>query len=84
LLKEIINEKNKNKYVMENNVMPSIVRMERKILEQLTREVKETVATGIEMSGMKERSFGVVDLWSMRRGKRHSRRTVKRWGKWEI
>lgn len=68
---------------MKSNVMPSIVRMEREILEQLVREVKETVATGIEMSG-KERSFGAVDLWNLRRGKKSSRRTVKRWEKWEI
>jgi hypothetical protein len=67
---------------MKSNAMPSIVQMERGMLEQLIMEVKETVATGIEMPKMKTRSFGVVDLWSLRRGKRTNRRKVKQWEKW--
>ncbi len=69
---------------MKNNVMPSIVRMEKEILEQLVKEVKETVATDVNMNKSRSRSFSVVDLWDLRRGKRSSRRAPKQWEKWEI
>lgn len=46
--------------------------MEPAILHRLESEVKETVATGVVVPRAKKRSFGVLDLWAIRR----SRRTV--------
>ncbi len=56
---------------MKSNVMPSIVQIEAKDLKQLVSEVKETVATGIiKVNAVKTAtaSFGIVDLWNIRRG----------------
>ncbi|MES2328948.1 MAG: hypothetical protein V4539_05045 [Bacteroidota bacterium] len=66
---------------MKSNVMPSIVQIEANQLKQLVSEVKETVATGlVQVSKAKRKtaSFGVVDLWNIRRGARTaaSRRSI--------
>lgn len=55
---------------MKSNVMPSIVQIEANELKHLVTEVKETVATGIVTvnSAKKASSFGVVDMWNIRRG----------------
>lgn len=58
---------------MKSNVMPSIVQIEANQLKQLVSEVKETVATGVVQVNKTKRnatSFGVVDLWNIRRGAR--------------
>jgi len=58
---------------MKSNVMPSIVQIEVNQLKHLVSEVKETVATGIvqvNKTKTKATSFGVVDLWNVRRGGR--------------
>ena len=52
---------------MKNDVMPSIIQMDAEELQQLTAEVKETVATGIQLPKAKEKSFGIVDMWNIRR-----------------
>lgn len=52
---------------MKNDVMPSIVQMEAEELQKLTTEVKETVATGIQLPAVKKKSFGHLDMWSIRR-----------------
>ncbi|MDB5209223.1 MAG: hypothetical protein JWQ30_50 [Sediminibacterium sp.] len=66
---------------MKSNVMPSIVQIEVNQLKQLVSEVKETVATGliqVNKAKRKTASFGVVDLWNVRRGARTaaSRRSI--------
>ena len=53
---------------MKADVMPSIVQMEYGVLEELVKEVKETVAKDIKQPAAKSpSSFGVVDLWKIRR-----------------
>jgi hypothetical protein len=52
---------------MKNEVMPSIVQMEYGVLENLLAEVKETLATDIEMPESAKPSFGIVDLWKIRK-----------------
>ena len=61
---------------MKNDVMPSIVQMETKALRNLIKEVKETVATNVVLPRAKQinRSFGIVDLWNMRRNMKTARR----------
>jgi hypothetical protein len=53
---------------MKDDVMPSVVQMEYAQLQDLLKEVKETVAKDIKLPEPKtKRSFGVVDLWNIRR-----------------
>jgi len=66
---------------MKSNVMHSIVQIEANQLKHLVSEVKETVATGIVQVNKSKRkavSFGVVDLWNLRRNARTiaSRRSI--------
>ena len=62
---------------MKNDVMPSIVQMETETLRNLVREVKETVAS-IDLPLQKKRSFGLVDLWNIRRNSRSASSMLKR------
>ena len=56
---------------MKSDVMPSIVQMDKEELQHLTAEVKETVATGINMqANAKSSSFKAIDLWNIRRNGR--------------
>jgi hypothetical protein len=53
---------------MKSDVMPSIIQMEYGDLQDLLQEVKETVAKDIKMPEPATKpSFGVVDLWKIRR-----------------
>jgi hypothetical protein len=55
---------------MKNDVMPSIVQMEAEELQNLVKEVKETVATQIQYPKIKQNSkktFGSLDMWNIRR-----------------
>ena len=55
---------------MNSNVMPSRVKMEPILLQQLVAEVKETIA---EFDGQKKAnpaSFKAIDLWKIRRNGR--------------
>ena len=52
---------------MKNDVMPSIVQMEREVLKNLVKEVKETVAKDIQLPTVRKQSFGIADLWNIRR-----------------
>ena len=55
---------------MKKDVMPSIVQMEYGVLENLLTEVKETLATDIKMPEPAEPSFGIADLWKIRKNAR--------------
>jgi len=53
---------------MKDDVMPSVVQMEYGQLQDLLKEVKETVARDIKLPEPKTKnSFGIVDLWKIRR-----------------
>lgn len=52
---------------MKIDARPSIVQMEPGILNNLVREVKETLATDIHLPEVKKRSFTAADLWNIRR-----------------
>ena len=51
---------------MKLDVKPSFVKMEKETLEQLVTEVKETIAV-IDLNKNGKRSFGLIDLWNIRR-----------------
>jgi hypothetical protein len=61
---------------MNSDVMPSRVQMEANLLKQLVEEVKETVATGVEIPENLKPSFGAVNLWNILETGRYAR--VKR------
>jgi len=52
---------------MKNDVMPSVVQMEYGQLQDLLKEVKETIAKDIKLPEPKTRkSFGIADMWKIR------------------
>lgn len=53
---------------MNSNVMPSIVKIEKESLRKLVEEVKETLA--IDITGTKQKTFGIVDLWNCQKNTR--------------
>lgn len=55
---------------MKSDLVHSIVQMDGNILKQLVTEVKETVATDVDMPGARKSSFGRLKLWDMRRRSR--------------
>ncbi len=65
---------------MNSNVMPSIVKMEQEVLEQLlsTADVKETIATDVNFAKNQNRAFGIVDLWNIQRNMKSARKISKR------
>lgn len=64
---------------MKNDVMPSIVQMEYGVLESLLTEVKETLATDIQLAEpAARRSFSIVDLWKIRRNQKTAGNLFKR------
>ena len=63
---------------MKNDVMPSIVQMDAEELQKLVAEVKETVASVIQLPRPKEKSFGHLDMWSIRRNFKSATDLMKR------
>jgi hypothetical protein len=66
---------------MKNDVMPSIVQMDAEELQKLTTEVKETVATINRHPKVKqktEKSFGPLDMWSIRRNFRSASDLIRK------
>jgi len=62
---------------MKQDVMPSIVKMDAETLKRLTTEVKETLATGIEMPSKKR--FTAVNLWKIHQAKKQPARITRKW-----
>jgi len=63
---------------MMNDVMPSIVQMDAEELQKLVKEVKETVATVIQLPKTKEKTFGPLDMWNIRRNFRSANDLMRR------
>ena len=63
---------------MNSDVMPSVVQMDADVLKNLLTEVKETVATVIQLPEEKKNSFGVVDMWKIRRNARSASSLMRR------
>ena len=56
---------------MTSNVMPSIVQIEEESLKKLVIEVKESIATNINVpSEVNDKKFGVADMWNSQRNMR--------------
>ena len=52
---------------MKIDLKPSIVQMEPEVLNDLVREVKETLATDINLPKAKQQLFTYAQLWNIRR-----------------
>lgn len=68
---------------MNSNVKPSIVKIEAEELKQLVTEVKETVATNVDVKDQDQtQNFGVADLWKIQRQMKPALRLklTNRWG----
>ena len=63
---------------MKEVIMSSIVQMDAETLKNLTTEVKETLATGINMQTQKRR-FAAVNLWKIHQVKRQPARITRKW-----
>ena len=59
---------------MNNDVMPSIVQMEKQVLMNLVKEVEETLATDIDLSAIKAKTkiFTAAEMWSIRKKNENS------------
>jgi len=63
---------------MKNDVMPSIVRVDPDVLKTLVAEVKETVASYMHIRTAKQKNFGTVDMWNIRKNVRSASARVRR------
>ena len=63
---------------MNSDVMPSIVQMDAEVLKNLLVEVKETVANVIQLPEERKSSFGVIDMWKIRRNAKSSYSFLRR------
>lgn len=52
---------------MKIDASPSIVQMEPAVLNKLVKEVRETLATDIQLPEVKQPLFTITDLWNIRR-----------------
>ena len=52
---------------MKIDLRPSIVQMEPEVLNNLVREVKETLATDIQLTEVRKPVFTFAQLWSIRK-----------------
>ena len=62
---------------MKSDVIPSIVKMEYGVLQDMLKEVKETLATDIKLPEPKKKTFGIVDLWNIRRNNKTANRLYR-------
>ncbi len=68
---------------MKSNVKNSIVKIESEELKKLVTEVKETVATNVDVKNQDQtKNFGVIDLWKIQKQRKSALRSklTDRWG----
>lgn len=63
---------------MKGNFMPSLVRMGNETLQHLVAEVKETIATDVDLAKTEKASIKVVDLWKIQRNRKSAIKTFSR------
>ncbi|MDP9042088.1 MAG: hypothetical protein M3N30_08900 [Bacteroidota bacterium] len=63
---------------MKQVITPSVVQMDTETLQRLTSEVKETLATGIQMPAQKRR-FTSANLWKIHQAKYKPTRITRKW-----
>ena len=63
---------------MKHDVMESYIQVDPDVLKTLLTEVKETVANYIQLPAEREKEFGVVDMWKIRRNVKSASTQVRR------
>jgi|HubBroStandDraft_5_1064220.scaffolds.fasta_scaffold2196579_1 hypothetical protein len=63
---------------MKSDLMHRRVQVEPTILKNLVTEVRETVATDVEMSEARKSSFGILNLWDIRRNRRYAAHNTRK------
>ena len=63
---------------MKHDVMESYIQVDPDVLKTLLTEVKETVANYIQLPAEREKEFGVVDMWKIRRNAKSASTQVRR------
>lgn len=58
--------------------MPSVIQMDNETLKKLTTEVKETLASEMEMP-TKPKRISVANLWKIHQAKRQPARITRKW-----
>ena len=60
---------------MKGNFMPSLVRMDNETLQHLVAEVKETIATDVDLPKTEKASIKVVDVWKIEKKRKSATKT---------
>ncbi len=64
---------------MKNDaLMPSVIQMEKEVLQGLLQEVKETVARDIVFPVTRKRSFTAAEMWNIHRKRITARHRLER------
>jgi hypothetical protein len=63
--------------VMKNDMLQTHARVDRSILENV-QEVKETIASNVNLKRVSNRRFGLPDLWNIRRNSKYASALVRR------
>lgn len=62
---------------MKSDMLQTSARVDRSILENVM-EVKETIASGVELKKISNRRFGLPDLWNIRRNSKYASALLRR------
>lgn len=62
---------------MKNDVLHPAARVDRFILQNV-QEVKETLAPGVSFKKNQPKSFGVPDMWNIRRNARYATERIRK------
>ncbi len=63
---------------MKSIIMPGTVQLNHKEIDQLTKEVKETLAT-TNVNNQTKKNFTVAEMWNSRRNLRSASNMIRRW-----
>ncbi|MEI9945025.1 MAG: hypothetical protein WDN26_12510 [Chitinophagaceae bacterium] len=64
--------------IMKSIIMPGTVQLNHKEIDQLTKEVKETLAT-TNVNNQTKKNFTVAEMWNSRRNLRSASNMIRRW-----
>jgi hypothetical protein len=64
---------------MNRNIMQSAVQLDEQAKQQLTQEVKETLALNHVNNAAKKKNFTTADMWNRNRRKHPASSQVRRW-----
>ena len=63
---------------MKSDVKSSVIQMSEETFNELTGEVKETVAVDIELQKSNQRTFSAIDMWNIHRNRKSANSMFRR------